>query len=114
MPTKPTKTFYTPQEIQNQSFDTDFGVDVVETLDFDGVSLQRTNASNLAIQLEYDGNSNPIYLGIASPGTPTSSALWQIRKLTFDGNSNLTAIQYANGSPNFNAIWDNRTSLTYV
>lgn len=104
---------YPEQYMGNTSFDEDFGVNTVETLDFDGVVLSRTKSRNLALQIEYDGNSNPIYLGQATPGTATSVALWQIRKLTFDGNSNVTAIKYANGSSNFDAVWDDHGSLSY-
>lgn len=114
MPTKPEiKTFFTEQEIENQSFDTDFGVNVVEPLEYDGVNLQRAISTNVSLQIEYDGNSNPIYLGIATPGTATSASLWQIRKLTFDGNNNVTAIKYASGSSSFNQKWDDRGGLSY-
>lgn len=113
MPTKPTKTFFSEQEIDNQSFDTDYGVNVVENLEFDGVNLQRAKSSNLALQMDYAGGSNPVYLGQATPGTATSTALWQIRKLTFDGNNNITKIEYANGSPSFNQVYDDRAGLSY-
>lgn len=104
---------HTETHILNQSFDQLFQQLMVEMLGFDGQNLQKQNADNLATQLDYNGGSNPIYIGLAAPGTPTSSALWQIRKLTFDGSNNPTAIQYANGSPNFDQIYDNRASLSY-
>lgn len=62
--------------------------------------------------LEYDASSNLIYHGRAAPGTASSAALWQIKRFTYTG-SNLTAIEFANGSAAFGAIWDNRASLTY-
>lgn len=65
------------------------------------------------VVLERDGNGNPLYIGIALPGTPTSAALWQIRKLTWDISNFPTSIQYANGSTALSAIWDNRASLSY-
>jgi hypothetical protein len=107
------KTKYTEQYMQNWGFDDTFKIPSVETLGFDGVTLQRMNAINMAIQIERDGQGNPIYLGLASPGTATSVSLWQIRSLTFDGQSNLTAMQYADGNPNFDNIWDDRGSLNY-
>lgn len=64
-------------------------------------------------EIDYDVNSNPLYLGKAVPGTATSSPLWQIRKFTYDINSNLTVIQFANGTNDFTQIWDNRASLPY-
>lgn len=114
MPTKPdVKIKFSPQETDNLSFDTDFLTYVFQALGYDGQNLQRTNASNLTIQIDYSGGTNPSYFGIAAPGTLTSQALWQIRLLTFDGNNNLTSMQYANGSPSFNQIWDNRAGLSY-
>ena len=104
---------YPEQYMGNSSFDETYGVNTVEVLGFDGVNLQRLNASSLSLRIERDGSSNPIYLGIASPGTPTSSSLWQIRKLTFDGGNNVTAIQFAGGTANFNSVWDDRASLSY-
>ena len=111
--TKPIKTKFAEQEVQNQSFDTDFGVSVVELLGYDGQNLQRINASNLSLQLDYSGGTNPIYIGLATPGSLTSAAVWQIRLLTWDGNNNPTQIQYANGSPSFDQIYDNRGNLSY-
>ena len=61
---------------------------------------------------DYDGSSNLIYIGFAALGSSKASAVWQIRKLTWSG-SNLTDVQYANGSTLFDAVWDNRASLNY-
>ena len=104
----------TVTSILNTSYDADTSILVVEPVGFDGVGLQKINAANLSIRIEYDGSSNPIYLGIAAPGTPTSQALWQIRKLTFDGSNNVTAIEYADGTPSFIKEWDERTTGGYV
>lgn len=65
--------------------------------------------------LDYQGNTSGqvVYVGWATCGLATSSAGWKIRKFTYDGNGQVTAIQYAGGDVGFRAIWDNRTSLTY-
>lgn len=63
--------------------------------------------------LDYSGGTQPIYIGWAAPGVATSRAAWKIRKLTYDSNSNVTQIQWAGGDVGFNAVWDNRTTLTY-
>lgn len=105
---------YSETHIANQSFDPIFQVSVMESVGYDGQSLQRMNASNMAIRIEYDGSSNPIYIGIAAPGVLNGDSYWQIRKLTFDGNNNVTAIQYASGTSNFDKIWDSRSDGTYT
>lgn len=73
----------------------------------------RIDAAPYTLVLEYDGTNNPIYIGKASQGSLKSAAAWQIRKLTWDGSSNVTDIQFANGSPAYNAIWNNRGSFAY-
>ena len=62
---------------------------------------------------EYDANNNPIYIGTAAPGSAKSAAAWQIRRLTYSG-TNVTDIQYANGTLDFTASWNNRASLSYL
>lgn len=63
--------------------------------------------------LEFDGSSNPIYVGTALQGSAKSAAAWQIRHLTFDGSNNPTDIKFAGGNRDFTSIWDNRASLAY-
>ena len=114
MPTKPpTKIKYSSQEIDNLTFDEDFGTKIIESAGFDGVNLQRLNASNLNLRLQYDASNNPIYLGLAAPGSLETEAKWQIRYLTFDVNNNVTGMSYANGTPNFDKKWSAR-STDYV
>lgn len=108
------KTKYTTQYMQNWGFDDTFKVPTVEIVGSDGRNLQRMNANNMAIRIEYDGSSNPIYIGIAAPGVLNGDSYWQIRKLTFDGQNNVTSIQYASGTSNFDKIWDSRSDGTYT
>ena len=65
------------------------------------------------IAIDWVGGPTPQYIGYTLQGNAKSAAAWQIRKLTFDGINNPTDVQFANGSPAFNAIWDNRASLSY-
>jgi len=104
---------YSLEHIFNQSFDQTYQQLMVELLGSDGANLQRLNADNLTTLLDYDGGTNPVYIGLATPGSATSSDVWLIKKLTFDGSNNPTAIKLASGLPNFGQIWDNRASLSY-
>jgi hypothetical protein len=63
--------------------------------------------------LEYDGSNNPIYIGLAQTGQLKSAPAWLIRKLSFDSNNNVTDIQFASGSKQFNQVWNDRASLSY-
>lgn len=72
-------------------------------------TLERPTTQVLAYVL---GTSKVEYIGDASPGTPTSSAKWRIKKLTYLGN-NVTATTWAKGNALFDKVWDNMTTYTY-
>lgn len=76
-------------------------------------ATESTLAATYAMRGDYDINGNLIYLGRASIASATSSALWQLRKLTYDVNGNLVSITWADGDQNYNNVWDNRASYSY-
>jgi hypothetical protein len=72
--------------------------------------------SNQQTLIDYVGGTNPIYVGTAPTGTATSFGTdndaskpnWLIKKITWDGNNNPTAVQTGWGK------WDDRiTTVTY-
>jgi hypothetical protein len=69
-------------------------------------------SNNFTTAVEYSG-SDAIYVGYANPGTATSAPGWQIRKITYDGSSNATDVQFASGTASFDKIWDSRSSYSY-
>ncbi len=68
--------------------------------------------AGLTKKMEYSGGQI-IYLGQAQPGTLSSELGWQIQKFTYSG-SDLTDVQFANGSRGFNFEYDERASYTYA
>jgi hypothetical protein len=52
-----------------------------------------------------------VYVGYADPGTPTSAAGWRIKKIQ---TSNYPITTWADGNTNFDNVYDNRVSLTYL
>ena len=50
------------------------------------------------------------YIGTANPGTATSAASWQIKKID---STNPTSILFADGDSSFNNVWNDRASLSY-
>ncbi len=50
--------------------------------------------SEVALQAQNDASGNPIYIGRAKIGTPTSVAKWQIQFLTWDGNNAVTSVEW--------------------
>lgn len=71
----------------------------LQTLSFGGVKY----ALRMVTSGSYD------YIGEASIGSATSSAVWRVKRLD---NTSGVAITWA-GSGTFNQIWDNYASLTY-
>lgn len=63
-------------------------------------------------RLTYNGTGLPEYIGIASPGSLTSAAVWKIKKLVYSG-TNVVQILWADGNTTFDNIWDNYASLSY-
>ena len=68
---------------------------------------------------DYQGGLNLIYKGFARPGSDQATALWQIAKLTYDGNNNITMIQWPLNSSGlasnqYQFAWSLRTTYTYV
>ena len=75
-------------------------------------SLRTTKTTPVALQRKIDqADANDIYIGFAKIGEATSSAVWQIQKITISGT--VTSFQWANGVETFSNIWDNRASLSY-
>ena len=73
----------------------------------------------LAFLGDYNGGTNLIYKGFARPGASAAAAVWQIALITYDGNNNITMIQWpqnlvtGKASSDFEFIWNNRASLNY-
>ena len=77
----------------------------------DGTNVNAEDDYTQAMQ--YDASGRLVYHGKALPGTSKATAAWQIRKLTYDANGNVTDVQYAGGSRAFTTAWNNRASATY-
>lgn len=71
----------------------------------------KTLSTNYAVRMIDDSTDpNITYVGIAAISSPTSSAVWQIKKM--DKTSGLV-ITWADGNDNFDNVWDDRESLNY-
>lgn len=67
--------------------------------------------TGLALKIDKNGTSDPVYIGIAAPGSIDGDSVWQIKKLTWTGG--LPDITWADSNDNFDNIWTNRDSLSY-
>lgn len=75
--------------------------------------IDEVMATNYATRYDQD-SATPTYayLGKAQVGSATSAAVWQIQKLTFGVDGDVT-VTWADGDAVFNNVWDDRASLTY-
>lgn len=69
-------------------------------------------AINAKQRIDY-ASATTIYIGFAAPGSATSDEAWQIRRQTLDSSGRTTAIDFANGTLEYNQVWDNRATLSY-
>ena len=74
------------------------------------VSLEQRSDSLGALKLD-QVTATLAYVGEATFAAPTSSALWRIRKL--DTTTGVD-IKWADGNSNYDNVWDDRASLTYI
>ena len=63
--------------------------------------------------MDYDGNGNILYYGIAVPGSLDSEAKWKIYKYTYNASGKMSKTRLAQGETAFNKVWDLRTTYTY-
>jgi hypothetical protein len=98
-------TKYTEQHVLNGGYDEEFDLQAVQQLGYDGQNMVRQRADAAAIRYDPAG-----YIGYAAAGTLPSEAKWQIIQLD---TSSGVVMTYANGSANYDQIWDDRASLAY-
>ena len=67
---------------------------------------------DLSVRWDY-ASATIRYQGHASPGASEGSAVWRIKRLTFDSSGRHIKTELAGGAANFNQIWSNRTTLVY-
>ena len=96
------------QNIQNESFDPEFGVLVTEGLGYDGVNLQKNLANSMAMKITEVGDVT--YVAMAAPGTAQATAKWQAMKI--DETTGIV-ITWADGDADFDNISTDLTALSY-
>jgi len=102
-------TKLTPTNILNRSYDKDLDLIAVETMEFDpSGAAKRKTTGNLATRIVISGTD--IYVGKATIGSSTASAVWQVKKI--DTASDVI-ITWADGNDSFDNLMSNPASLTY-
>lgn len=94
----------------------DDGSVTVKVLDNSGSVVDSFVSSDTTISytqaIDYGGGTQPVYVGLAIPGTEKNESGWLIRKYTYSDNK-VTDIQFAGSSTSFDKIWNNRAGYSY-
>lgn len=61
----------------------------------------------------YSADNLTEWVGYAPPGVKTSEARWKIKRTTKDSIGRALTVTYANGSINYDQVWDNYATLAY-
>ena len=77
---------------------------------FDTAPAELDPSFNLATRTD-DNGAGTVYVGYATKGAATSAAAWYINRFVTTGTETVKA--WANGSQDFDQVWDNRASLPY-
>jgi hypothetical protein len=62
--------------------------------------------------LRLDDTGDITYIGEADAGALTDAGVWRIKRVTESGEDLI--LDWADGDEEFDNIWDNRLSLTYL
>jgi hypothetical protein len=73
-----------------------------------GEAYQRIQKANETVRVDDAGTY--VYVGYAVVGSPTSTAVWKIKRIK---TTNVVEVLYAGGTAFYNSIWNNRASLSY-
>ena len=65
---------------------------------------------NLKQLMDYQGTYQPVYIGLALPGTGSETAGWFIRKNIYENDLNV-AVLFASGNTNFDKTWSLRSGI---
>ena len=76
-----------------------------------GAIRQTKENVNSAVRVDDTSTADTVYIGLAPVGSLETLAVWQIKKVATASGMIIT---WADGDAEFNNIWDNRLSLTYL
>ena len=88
------------------------GTDVVVTNFPNTTQISGTVSLQVYAKRFDEVDSTTSYIGEALAGSSENSAVWRIQKVVMSGNDVTTT--FADGNTNFDNVWTNRASLTYV
>ena len=73
-------------------------------------------AVGLIMNVGYNEDEEPLYIGEAKPGTLDSDAGWRIYRYDYvlvGGDLDMVGLRFAEGNTKFDKVWDNRADYEY-
>lgn len=64
-------------------------------------------------KISQDSEDRDQYIGIAKPGTAASTALWQIRRISYSATGRVASVDWAGGTDQFIFVWNDRGAASY-
>ena len=75
------------------------------------VSVVTPIDTQYAVNLD-QADASTLYIGVAAIASDGASPVWQIRRMQTSGT--VSSIKWADGDQQFDNVWNNRASLTYI
>lgn len=99
-------------KITNDEHNTNASAKQVILVDDSGTTYTAGSAPIYTVRLDDTSTAGITYVGKAVVSSSEASAVWQIQKI--DETGAVMTIKFADGNTNFDNVWNNRTSLTYL
>ena len=74
------------------------------------VSLEQRSDGLYSLRLD-EVSSTLMYVGEAAISSSTANPVWRIKRINTTSG---VIVEWADGNYNFDSVWDNRASLTYI
>jgi hypothetical protein len=91
-------------------FPADGDVLFYEASEWKNKNLEELTVPDYTTQVD-DAGSGVTYIGQAQPGTLVADASWKIKKVTETGDD--LKVEYADGTKDFDKVWNDRATYTY-
>jgi hypothetical protein len=94
------------------------GTNRPETFSNQQQKIPKVHDGEVSMLIETDASGNPLYIGRAMVGTPSTAAKWQISFQTYDASDSLTSKKWplnddGIASNDYLFVYDDRASYTY-
>lgn len=104
---------FSEADISNREFHETANAKKVILVDGSGTVISGLDFNLIYTQaIENNSSGQPIYLGLAAPGTAKSASGWLIKKITYSNNVP-TDVQFAESENTFDKTWDDRGGYSY-